>query len=184
MTRTRTTAAVLAALALSLLTFSIPIAACARSKTLHVEVKETGGDQVNISVPIALAKAALHIAGKAQVEIADDDIPVTEIRKAWAGIRESGEKVVVDVKSEDGESVHITNENGYVTIDVDEGRSGGKASRETVKIAIPEAAVDALLSGEGDALDVGAALSALAATHTGNVVEVDDGRDYVRIWID
>lgn len=146
------------------------------SRTLHVEVNESGGDSVSISVPFGFAQAALKIAGKVDMEMEDDDLSVEEMRDAWTSLRESGEPAVIDVK--DGEDrVHITNVKGMVLVDV-----GGK--NEKVKIRVPEDAVDALLSGTGNKLDLAAALGALKDGHTGDIVNIEDGADRVRIWID
>lgn len=146
------------------------------SRTLHVEVNEAGGDAVSISVPVGFAKAALRIAGTLDVELGDEDLEVEEMREAWTALRESGESAAIHVK--DGEdTVHITNEKGVVRVDV-----GGR--NETVKIRVPEEAVDALLSGTGNALDLEAALGALQDGHVGDIVNIEDGSDRVRIWID
>ena len=89
-----------------------------KSRTLHVEVQETNGDYVSIAVPVGLAKAALRIAGKIEVDLEDDEIRVPEMRAAWNDLRESGETATIDVK--DGkDNVRITNKRGFVTIDVD-----------------------------------------------------------------
>jgi hypothetical protein len=164
-------------LALASVAVTIPLRAEAKqnSRTLHVEVKEKGGDHVSIAVPVGLAKAALRIAGKVNVDLEDDDVRVPEMREAWRELRDSGESAIIDVK--DGkDTVHITNKRGMVTVNVD-------GDGERVRIAVPETAVDALLSGEGNALDLGAALDVLDG-QTGDIVDIVDGDDQVRIWID
>lgn len=147
-----------------------------RSRTLHVEVNESGGDRVSISVPMGFATAALRIAGTVDLELQDEDIRMEDLRDAWSELRESGESVVLDVK-DGSDTVHITNTRGMVRVDVD-------GEGESVKIAVPEQAVDALLSGEGNKLDLAGALGALEAGHVGNIVDIQDGGDHVRIWID
>lgn len=185
--KTKSKATQLAAWALALAAVAVGVVAprdaearsAKKARTLHVEVNETGGDQVSISVPIGFAKAALTIAGQVDMEMENEDVSVEEIREAWTSLRESGEAAIVDVK--DGkDTVRITNERGMVLVDVTEG--GERASK--VKITIPEEAVDALLSGSGNKLDLGAALGALQNTHTGDIVNIEDGSDRVRIWID
>lgn len=156
---------------------AVPRAAEARSssKTLHVEVDESGGDRVSIAVPVGLAKAALAIAGKVEIEVESGDVSVDELRSVWKELRASGE-ARVDIRS-DGDTVKIRNERGFVTVDVQEDAG------DTVKIQVPEQAIDALLSGK-TGLDVGAALSVLEKTHTGELIRVEDGRDSLRIWIE
>lgn len=148
----------------------------AEAKTLHVEVNEEGGDRVSIAVPFALAKIGLAIAGKREIEIESGDVSVEDLRALWKELRASGGELRADIVS-DGETVKIRNEKGRVTVHVN-GRAG-----DTVKIAVPEAAVDALFAGQ-NGLDVGAALAALEKTHSGDLVRIEDGRDSVHIWID
>lgn len=185
MAKSKSKATQLAAWALALAAVAVGVVAprdaearsAKKARTLHVEVNETGGDQVSISVPIGFAKAALVIAGQIDMEMENEDVSVEEIREAWKSLRESGEPAIVDVK--DGkDAVHITNERGMVLVDVSEGGD------DKVKITVPEEAVDALLSGSGNKLDLGAALGALQDTHTGDIVNIEDGGDRVRIWID
>ena len=148
-----------------------------RPRTLHVEVNEVSGDHVSIAVPMGFAKAALRIAGKVDVDLEDDDIKVEELREAWSELRDSKESVVVDVQ--DGtDSIHITNQKGMVNVDL------LSADGDIVKIQLPEAAIDALLSSDGNKLDLAAALGALEEGHVGDLVEIEDGSDHVRIWID
>jgi hypothetical protein len=78
-----------------------------------------------------------------------------------------------------GENVRVWKQGGYLMVEV---REHGDES--TVDVRIPGSVVDALLSGEGDELDVAAALTALAAHGEGELVTVNDSRDRVRIWVD
>ena len=187
-------------LALASVAVGIPGVSEARSsKTLHVEVNEKGGDRVSIAVPVGFARAALSLAGKVQIELGTEDVSVKEIRGMWQELRESGRSASVDIK-DGNDSVRITNKRGIVLVDVKE--AGG----DTVKIALPESAVDALFSGDGEELDLGAALGEIGDAHVGDIVRIDrarsasglprsdssrasgalidDGADSVRIWID
>lgn len=147
-----------------------------RSRTLHVEVNESGGDHVSIAVPMGFAKAALRIAGKVDLELEDEDIQIEDLREAWSELRESGESLVVDVQ-DGGDSIQITNKKGMVVVNV-------AGDGETVNISLPEKAIDALLAGDGNKLDLAGALGALDESHVGDVVNIADGSERVRIWID
>jgi hypothetical protein len=59
-------------------------------------------------------------------------------------------------------------------------RSG---KNEKVQIRMPLAVVDALLSGSGESMDIGAALMQLKGQR-GEIVTVDGSDSNVRIWID
>ena len=52
-----------------------------------------------------------------------------------------------------------------------------------VRIEVPVTLVDALLSGEGDRLDLQAALAELTEER-GDIITVRDGETRVRVWID
>jgi hypothetical protein len=56
-------------------------------------------------------------------------------------------------------------------------------SREEVHVDVPVAVVDALLSGEGESLNVKAGVAALRALR-GDIVRVNDKETSVRVWID
>lgn len=147
-----------------------------RSRTLHVEVHETGGDHVSIAVPMGFAKAALRLAGKVDLELEDEDIRIEDLREAWSELRESGESLVIDMQ-DGSDTVNITNKKGMVVVNV-------YGDGETVNISLPEKAIDALLAGEGNKLDLAGALGALDESHVGDIVNVEDGSEHVRIWID
>ncbi len=53
-----------------------------------------------------------------------------------------------------------------------------------VDVKVPQAVVEALLSGEGDEIDLAAAIRALAARGEGELVTVDNKDAKVRVWVD
>ncbi len=178
-----------------------------REPWIHVEVREAGGDRaaVNVNVPFALADAALESMGDEigthirlgshgrhghAVEVdgegvtRDSDHPelsIADLRRMWKSMRDAGEADYVTVTSNE-ENVHIWREGDLVRVDVDS-RAEGKG--EKVRIQVPVGVMDALLSGEGDQLDVRAAVNGLKGMKSGEVVRVEEeGGDSVRIWID
>ncbi len=95
----------------------------------------------------------------------------------WAEVRRAGDAEFVTVKDGD-ETVSVSRkgESVFVNVDGDDG--------EKVRIELPVAVVDALLSGKGDELDVAAAVGKMKDMKKGEIVRVEDGEDTVRIWID
>ena len=82
------------------------------------------------------------------------------------------------VTVEDGdETVTVSKSNGYLQVHANE-------SHEQVEVRVPESVVDALLSGEGNALYIRAAISALTAQGQGELVAVNGDDERVRVWID
>jgi hypothetical protein len=185
-----------------------------REPWIHVEVREGGGDRatVNVNVPFALADAALaslgddigsHItfghhngrhahagdaAEKGEGESVEGEhggegpsISIADLRRMWKAMRDSGEADYVTVK-DDNEKVHIWREGDLVRVDVED--RTGEDQGERVQIRVPVGVMDALLSGDGDQLDVRAAVDGLKDLKDGEIVRVEGGGDFVRVWID
>ncbi|HVO29352.1 MAG TPA: hypothetical protein VMV18_01395 [bacterium] len=146
---------------------------------LHVDVDDKDGETVNISVPLSLATATLAAAGKSTVEISANDADLKKMRDAWAELRRSGEKASITTHDKD-EDVVIEAEGDLVRIEVT--RAGAKTPN--IRIRLPSDAVDALLSTNGDELDVAGALKKMAAAPKGNLIDVNDDGDHVRIWFE
>ena len=151
--------------------------ATAHAKSLHVHVDEAGGDRVSITMPLSIARAALSIAGTTTIEIEDEELSGEQLRALWKEVKGTGEKDLVRVDTKD-ENVRITREKGEVRVSVRE-KDGAKVS-----IRMPEDAIDALLSGTGNQLEVGAALKRIHESFTGELVRVEDRNETVRIWVD
>jgi hypothetical protein len=62
-------------------------------------------------------------------------------------------------------------------------RSNEEAQQQ-IEVNIPAPVVDALLSGEGDELDLMTAAKALAQSDAGELVSIRDGDETVRVWVD
>ena len=84
---------------------------------------------------------------------------------------------MVSVEDKD-QSVKVSRRGELVQVQVD--KPGG---REQVYLEVPVSLVDALFQGEGETLDVRAAIAELAKRR-GDVVRVNDDDSNVRIWID
>lgn len=173
------------------LTLALPALALAGDKAntsdgpwIHIEVRERDGDgaSVNVNLPISLADVALKMvqekSGKhSRIRVEDEDFTVQDMREMWAEVRRAGDAEFVTVKDGD-ETVSVSRkgESVFVNVDGDDG--------EKVRIELPVAVVDALLSGEGDELDVASAVGKMKDMKKGEIVRVEDGEDTVRIWID
>jgi hypothetical protein len=151
---------------------------------LHVQVNEGGekASKVNVNLPLSVARVALEIApkqftDKAVEKLNDHDIKIADIRKLWAEIKQAGNAEFVTVQDSD-QTVRVAREGDWVRVRVDDG--GGKAQH--VKVDIPIAVVDALLSGDGESFNLLAAINQLEG-NAGDIVHVEDGDDTVRVWI-
>jgi hypothetical protein len=158
----------------------------AQTPWIHVEVDEAGADEtrVRLNLPLSLVQVALDAApdkivkeGHLHLGDTDHDVDVEDLRRAWRELRDAGDAELLSVEEKD-ETVSIRRAGDRVLIDVDDRKDGDK-----VTIQLPVSVVDALLSGEGEELNVKDAVSELRALR-GDIVRVDDGESKVRIWID
>jgi hypothetical protein len=163
----------------------------AQTPWIHVEVTEEGAKQskVRVNLPLSVALVALEVAPD---EIISDghfnidhhghhDISVPDLRRIWQELRDSGEAEFVSVEEED-ETVTIVREGDLIRIDVTD-RSSDESKSETVHVKVPIRVVDALLSGEGEELNLRAAVEELKSER-GEIVRVEGPDENVRIWID
>lgn len=167
------------------LALALPAAAFATDGPwLHVEVTEDGGDgaKVKVNVPLSLASMAMEmvpddVISEGHVRLEDCDLTVHEIRQMWNELRDAGDAEFVTIE-EDDETVRVFRKGNKMFVHVD-----GKHD-EQVRVEVPIALVDALLSGPEDELDIKAAMRELEKMTEGEIVRVADGRDLVRVWVE
>ncbi len=80
---------------------------------------------------------------------------------------------------EKDQTVRVAREGEWIRIRVNETKDKG----DQVQVDIPIGVVDALLSGEGEELNLQAAITQLKGA-AGDIVRVTGGDDSVRVWID
>ena len=151
---------------------------------LHVEVNDGGerASKVNVNLPLSVAKVALEVApkqftDKAVEKLNEHDVSIADIRKLWAEIKNAGNAEFVTVQEAD-ETIRVAREDGWVRVRVD--KTGEKPER--VRVDIPVGVVDALLSGDGESFNLLAAINELEG-NTGDIVNIEDGDETVRVWI-
>lgn len=163
---------------------AFPAAALAEERKgtrhIHVDVKD-GNDTVAVTVPFSLAKIALAMSGTSTMELElGDAVELEQIRSAWAELKKDGNRGEL-VSIEDGdESVRISTTKDQVLVEVKDRATGAMK----VMIHMPDAVIDALLGGKGEAIDLAGALASLADGYKGSLITVNDGDEHVRIWVD
>lgn len=152
---------------------------------IHIEVLEAGQKdaKVKVNLPIKLARTALQMApddvmDDGHIRIDHNDISVSDMRKMWKDVREAGDAEFVTVQEKDS-TVKISRKGSKLYVHVNERGRG-----DQVRVEVPVSLVDALLAGNGDTLNVDAAVAELERMGPGEVVHVVDGEDSVRIWIE
>lgn len=151
---------------------------------IHVEVLEKDGAEVRVNLPMSAVEVALEVVQDEAMEqgyirIDETDITVEELRDIWNELKDSGDGEYVHVTDRD-EEVRIFRKGDYIVVDVSDGGDEG----ENVHLELPTSVVDALFTGEGDQLNIKGAIAELQKTTKGEVINIKDGEDSVRIWID
>ncbi|MEJ2084405.1 MAG: hypothetical protein P8Y44_01835 [Acidobacteriota bacterium] len=149
---------------------------------LHVRVDDSEGSKVRVNLPMSMAQSAVAMFPDAQlhqgrVMVHDREFSIQELRQLWAEIQATPDMTFITVEKQ-SEGVKIWKEQGKLRI---EARGPGD---DKVDVRVPVEVVNALLSGDEDELDIGAAIAELAESGAGEIVAVSDARDNVRIWVD
>ncbi len=152
---------------------------------IHVEVTGESGTNMNLNLPLAAIEAALALAPEAlvadgQLQLgSDNEVPVAAIRGMWQELRDVGDAEFATIQHE-GRDVRIAREGDTIHVNVTP-REGSDS--EDVRVEIPVPVVDALLSGDGDTLNVRAAIRELSGLR-GEMVRVIEADSNIRVWID
>jgi hypothetical protein len=154
---------------------------------LHVQVRESGEEpaSVDVNLPLRLVEKLLPVVeahgihgGKIEAKIGDRDISVRDLREAFRAVASSPDGTWIAVK-ELQESVRLVKRGSELRI---EGSNEG-AERGRVEIRLPLAVAEALLSGDGEELNVVAAIAALLREKPRDLITVQDSKARVRIWV-
>jgi len=152
---------------------------------IHVEIDRDGDDHINLNLPLAAIEAAIALAPSSIVENGqlqlgqEHKVPVAAIRGMWEELRSVGDAEFATIQHE-GNDVRIAREGDTILVRVSE---EGDDDDADVRVEIPVPVVDALLSGEGDMLNVRAAIQELS-TMRGEMILVIEANNNIRIWID
>jgi hypothetical protein len=155
---------------------------------LHVQITgaDDGSENVNVNVPLSVAEPLLALAPRrilsdGQLNLAERNLPVnvSAMRDAWRALMAVGNTEFITVE-EDDETVRVARNGEQIEVRVEDRGAGGA---ETVEVQLPIAVVDALLSGDGDTLNVRAAIERLSELR-GDIVRVTEDRRQIRVWID
>ncbi len=159
---------------------------------LHIRVTEAGEDgaRVSVNLPISLVQVFADIAEKEienelsgrgshiDINIKDHDIKIADIRLAWTELRNAGDAEFVEIEEGD-EYVRISRTGTTILIEFNEGDADDNG-----RVEVPVSVVDALLDGDGERLNLRAAIDEIIASSSGEIVFVQNGDTTVRIWIE
>ena len=172
--------------ALAALALGAGVAVADSNLWLHVKVDGDHGEKVSINLPLSLVEKAIPMIPDEHFHdgefVLDHDwggdhhLTLSELRELWSELKSSPDMTFVTVEDGD-DTVKVSKSGGYLRVHADD-------DRESVEVRIPEAVVDALLSGDGETIDIRAAIEALADHGEGELVTVNGDDEFVRVWID
>jgi hypothetical protein len=153
------------------------------AKWVNIHVVETQDKTtVDVRVPLSLVAVVLDSIkteeihdGRIKIEIKDKEI---DLKKIWAELRKVDNTDFVKVSS-DKENVLVSRQGDLFVVKV----TDPNVDTPKVLIKIPVRIVDKVLSAEGDEIDLKLLVAELG-TFSGNLVEVHEEGNDVRIWID
>lgn len=137
---------------------------------------------IKINLPLALVESMLPLVReehltKGRVRLEQQGVSVSQLRLMWDALKAQGDVMLADVQSSDSE-VRVFIEGGYFRVESTE------TSENSVNVNVPIPIVDALLSSEGDEINLAAAIRVLGEMGDQEIVSVQDNETTVRVWID
>ena len=165
----------------------LPISAQAPQKWLHLKVADVGGgaDNVAANIPLSMVSALLASMPSARLS-ADGELTVEKrhgvsisgLREMWQEVRNAGNLEFFTAQHGD-ETIRVRRSGRQLKLWLE-------SEREVVQVEMPVVVVAALLLGDGETLNLSAALNELS-TLEGDIVRASrmgDSEQRVRIWID
>ena len=156
----------------------------ATKEWLHINVHDTKGEEekVRINIPISLIEVMLPLVEEkavrdGKIRMNDKDFKVSDLRKIWNSVKDEGDSEFVTVDKKD-QHVRVYTQGHFLMVQSDEN------SRKKVSMKLPMAVVDAMLSGNGDELNLMAGVKALKDSGVHDLITVNDDDSNVMVWID
>jgi hypothetical protein len=155
----------------------------AASPWIHVRVEESkNASRVHVNLPLTVVQAALEAApevieSQGKIHLGKEHgLKIEDVRRIWKELEAAGDAELVTV--EDGsETVKVWRKSDQIHVHVQD------QGKEEVVVEVPVSLVSAALSGEGDTINVKAAIAELQKQR-GDIVSVKDEDATVRVWID
>ena len=151
---------------------------------LHVQIQGDGdeAERVALNLPLRAVGAVMAMAPEeiisadGRLTVAEEHgVSVSEIRVMWQELMAAGDSEFATVQHED-QTVRVARVGERIEVRV-HGDNGN------VQVDLPTLVVDALLSGEGEMLNIAAALDRLSELR-GDIVRVIEDERQIRVWVD
>ena len=171
-------------LALVLTMVLAPAALAADDAYLHIRMEDQSGAVSSINLPASSIGNSLPGLPAGMLEdgtitIEGAEIDLYKLRQLWVAMRDLEDATFVSIDTNE-ESIRLKKEDDFLVA-----RSTPKTDTgRLLEARIPSAAVDALLSGADNQINLTAALETLASYGGEDLVTFSDPTMSVRVWVD
>ena len=151
---------------------------------LHVQIESKGAEtgQMALNLPLRAVGAFVAMAPEEVVSsdgrltVAEEHgVSVSEIRTMWRELMAAGDSEFAAVQRDD-RTVRVARADDQIEINV-------TSVDANIRIDLPVVVIDALLSGDGETLNLVAAIDQLGDLR-GDIVRVTEETRQIRIWVD
>ena len=150
---------------------------------LHLRIEEAGtGETVKVNLPLSVVETLLPLVQEkhlteSRARLQEKGFTVSELRAMWKTLRAEGDVMLAEMQSS-GTDFQVFIEDDSLHVRSKEG------AKENIDIRIPAPVLDALLSGQGEEINLLAAVQALQQMGTQEIVSIRDGNKTIRVWVD
>jgi hypothetical protein len=162
--------------------FALSVQAASK-EWLHIHVDDKNKEEkVRVNIPLSLMETMLPMIEDeaikdGNIELNDRNVKISELKKMWKSFKEEGDAEFLTVEKR-GENVRVFTSGNFLMV------QSYKTTEGNVNIKIPLAAVDAMLSGSGNELNLAAGVKALKDSGVRELITVEADNSKVLVWID
>jgi hypothetical protein len=162
--------------------FALSVQAASK-EWLHIHVDDKNKEEkVRINIPLSLMETMLPMIEDeaikdGSIELNDRNVKISELKKMWKAFKDEGDAEFLNVEKRN-ENVRVFTSGNFLMV------QSYKSTEGNVNIKIPLAAVDAMLSGSGNELNLAAGVKALKDSGVRELITVEADNSKVLVWID
>jgi len=156
------------------------------SPWVHVRIVDADDDEnMSLNLPLAVVELALRVIpaqileqGRAGLNDLPDGLRLSDVRALWQQLAAAGDAELVSMQHDD-QTIRVARRGDQIQV-----RMTDDDGDQTMSVDVPARVVDALLSGDGEELNIDAAITELR-TIRGDLVVLDaEDEHQIRVWID
>lgn len=157
------------------------------SPWVHVRFTDTDDDDENmaLNLPLAVVELALRVVpaqilehGRAELNDLPEGLRLSDVRALWQQLAAAGDAELVSMQHDD-QTIRVARRGDQIQV-----RMTNDDGEQTMSVDVPARVVDALLSGDGERLNIDAAIDELRTIRGDLVVLNGEDEHQIHVWID